>query len=49
MAATRARSVRVADEVWIAALVRARNEGTTVTDVIVKALREYVTPKHPAQ
>ena len=36
------RSVRVPDELWSAALERAADNGETVTDVIVRALRRYV-------
>lgn len=39
---TPARSVRVADELWRAAKAKAAAEGETVTDVIVRALEEYV-------
>lgn len=35
------RSVRVADDVWMPALERARGEGTTVTAVIVEHLTNY--------
>ena len=40
-------SVRVDDEVWRAALARARSEGVTVTDVIVCALADYGRPVPP--
>jgi hypothetical protein len=38
---TRPRSLRVPPEVWEAALHRARTEGTTLTAVVVDALRRY--------
>ena len=37
-----ARSVRVPDELWHAAKVRADENGETVTDVLVRALKRYV-------
>ena len=39
---TPARSVRVPDELWHAAQQAAAANGETVTDVIVRALIEYV-------
>ena len=39
---TPARSVRVPEDLWQAALVRAQERGETVTDVILRALRRYV-------
>lgn len=39
---TPARGVRVADDLWQAAKKKAAEEGETVTDVIVRALEEYV-------
>ena len=39
---TPARGVRVADELWSAAKAKAAANGETVTDVIVRALQEYV-------
>jgi hypothetical protein len=41
MAATMPRAVRVPDDVWRAALERARADGTTLTAVVVDALRKY--------
>lgn len=38
---TPARSVRIADDIWKAAQARAAAEGTTVTAVIVAAVRRY--------
>lgn len=35
------RSLRIPDDVWQAALAKARAEGTTLTSVVVAALREY--------
>ena len=40
-------SVRVDDEVWRAALAKARSQGVTVTDVIVRALADYGRPVPP--
>jgi hypothetical protein len=36
------RSLRIPDDVWQAALAKARTEGTTLTAVVVAALRRYV-------
>lgn len=38
---TRSRGMRVPDDVWEAAKAAAAERGETVTDVIVRALREY--------
>jgi uncharacterized protein GlcG (DUF336 family) len=35
------RSLRIPEDVWRAALARAREEGTTVTAVVVEALRKF--------
>jgi predicted HicB family RNase H-like nuclease len=35
------RSLRIPPEVWAAALDKARDEGTTVTAVVVEALRKF--------
>lgn len=43
------RNVRVPDEVWDAARARAESEGTTVSAVVLAALREYVTPHAPTE
>ena len=42
MANTPLRSVRVADEIWQPALLKAEAEGIPLTPVIVTALIEYV-------
>jgi predicted HicB family RNase H-like nuclease len=39
------RSVRVSEELWTAAQVKAAERGETVTDVIVRALKRYVRSK----
>lgn len=39
---TPVRSLRVADALWRAAVVKARAEGKTITQVIVELLRAYV-------
>jgi hypothetical protein len=35
------RSLRIPDDVWQAALAKARAEGTTLTTVVVEFLRKY--------
>ena len=46
--ATPNRAVRVSDEVWLAAMEKARAEGRTLTEVIVTYLRRYAsTPARP--
>jgi hypothetical protein len=40
--ATPNRAVRIADEVWLPALAKARSEGRTLTEVIVSYLRRYI-------
>lgn len=37
------RSVRVPDDVWDAVKAKAEDRGETVTDVILRALRRYVS------
>jgi hypothetical protein len=39
--AGRLRSLRIADEVWVPAMARARREGTSLTAVVVKFLTRY--------
>ncbi len=39
---TKLRNVRVEDELWLPAKAKAASEGTTLSDVIRKALRKYV-------
>jgi hypothetical protein len=39
------RSVRVRDALWEAAKAKAEREGETVTDVLVRALRDYVSKR----
>ena len=36
------RSLRIPEDVWTAAVEKARAEGTTVTAVVVKALQRYL-------
>jgi predicted HicB family RNase H-like nuclease len=36
------RSLRVPEDVWRAAVAKAKDEGTTVTAVVVAALRKYL-------
>lgn len=45
--ATPHRSVRVPDELWEAAKRAAADNGETVTDVLLRALKRYVR-EHPA-
>ena len=40
--ATPNRAIRVPDDVWVAALEKARAEGRTLTEVIVTYLRRYI-------
>ena len=40
--ATMPRSLRIPDDVWNAAVAKAKVEGTTVTAVVVAALRRYL-------
>lgn len=37
------RSVRVPDDLWMAALIQAAREETTVSDVVRKALTKWIT------
>jgi hypothetical protein len=37
------RSIRIGEELWNAAKAKAGDRGETLTDVLVRALREYVT------
>lgn len=39
--ATMPRALRIPDDVWQAALAKARAEGTTLTAVVVEHLRRY--------
>ena len=40
--ATMPRSLRIPEDVWKAAVEKAKAEGTTVTAVVVRALRRYL-------
>jgi predicted HicB family RNase H-like nuclease len=42
MANTMPRSLRIPEDVWRAAVAKAKDEGTTVTAVVVAALRKYL-------
>jgi hypothetical protein len=44
---TALRNVRIADKVWLPAKERAAENGETVSDVVRRALVEYVTPPPP--
>lgn len=39
---TMPRSLRIPEDVWRAAVVKAASEGTTVTAVVIAALRRYL-------
>lgn len=36
------RSIRIATDIWQMAQAKAKEQGTTISAVIVKALREYI-------
>ena len=42
MANTMPRSLRIPEDVWLAAIAKARERGDTVTAVVVEALRQYL-------
>jgi predicted DNA binding CopG/RHH family protein len=42
MAKTKTRTLRVSDSLWEAVKEKSSIEGKTITDVIVKALEEYI-------
>ena len=39
---TPTRTVRVSDAIWSAAKAKAIDEGRTLTDVVITALKEYI-------
>ena len=41
---TMPRSLRIPEDVWRAAVEKARTEGTTVTAVVLAALQRYLRP-----
>jgi predicted HicB family RNase H-like nuclease len=41
--ATPLRNVRVSDELWLAAKARAEENGQSLTEIIVRALSDYVS------
>jgi hypothetical protein len=43
------RSLRIPEDVWRAAVAKAQDEGTTVTEVVVVALRRFITPPRPVK
>ena len=43
------RSIRVPDALWASALEQAERDGTTITAVLVEALRTFITPPPPAR
>ena len=40
--ATPTRSIRIPDEIWESAVAKAHAEGTTVTEVVIKALERFL-------
>ena len=42
MANTPLRNIRVSDEIWNAALMKASKDNTTVTQVLIMALEKYI-------
>ena len=42
MANTMPRSLRIPEDVWMAAVAKAKEEGTSVTAVVTAALRRYL-------
>lgn len=40
--ATPNRTIRIADEIWLPAVEKAHDEGTTVTEVIIEALKRFL-------
>ncbi len=44
---TPGRNIRVPDALWTAALAKAERDGSTVTAVLLDALRRYVMPPAP--
>jgi len=47
MGETTPRAIRVPDDVWRAALDKAREDGTTVTAVVLTALRAFIGAAPP--
>jgi hypothetical protein len=47
MSPTMPRSMRIPADIWLAAVGKARAEGTTVTAVVVKALEDYINEGNP--
>jgi hypothetical protein len=45
MAPTPLRAIRVADKLWNSAKKKAAKEGTTVTQVIIEALQDFLLRK----
>jgi len=37
------RAIRISDELWSAALAKAKERGETVSDIVRKALERYIT------
>lgn len=48
MANTQQRSIRIDEEIWVAALQRADEEERTVSDVIRIALKQYAEDRYDA-
>ena len=47
MSETPLRAVRISDDIWVSARRKAADNGETVTDVVRRALVDYVTPQSP--
>jgi len=47
MPETTPRAIRIPDDLWHAALAKAREDGTTVTAVVLAALREFIGRPQP--
>jgi hypothetical protein len=47
MPETPLRAVRIADDIWTLARRKAAENGETVTDVVRRALVDYITPPLP--
>jgi hypothetical protein len=47
VANTPVRTIRISTALWKKAQAKAKREGTNVSEVIVAALKEYVTKKNP--
>jgi hypothetical protein len=46
MADTPLHAIRIPDDLWNAAVTKSRAEGTTVTAVVIAALRDFIAAPH---